>query len=255
MTNRNLSQINEYLETLPAEDIIRWAMQEFGEERVALQSSMQNTACVLMHMISHIAPRAEVIFIDTGAHFPETLALRDEYAALLHLNIKTYAPELSFEEQYERYGRHLYLYDDEFDPPGYRECCRLRKEEPFLKAVRGRFDCVIGGLTRAEGGARSLVSILSEDPRFSGYKLYPLACWDEAKVDEYLRRHNLPVHPLYEKGYASIGCACCTTPIKPGEPKRAGRWRHIREAHPERYGNDGLYCGINLEDRKKDNTS
>lgn len=250
MTRRNLTQINEYLEALPAEGIIRWAVEEFGQERLALQSSMQKTACVLMHMIAEIAPSVEVIFVDTGVHFPETLALRDKYAMQFGLNIKTYAPELSFEQQYERYGRHLYLYDDEFDPPGYRECCRLRKEEPFLKAVQGRFDCVIGGLTRAEGGTRSRIAILSEDPRFSGYKLYPLARWDEASIDEYLKRHDLPVHPLYAEGYASIGCSCCTTPVKAGEPKRAGRWRHIREAHPERYGNQGLYCGINLEDRR-----
>ncbi|MGB9691455.1 MAG: phosphoadenylyl-sulfate reductase [Candidatus Sumerlaeaceae bacterium] len=245
-----LQQANEHLEGLAPEDIIRWSLAKFGSTRVAAQASMQKTSCVLMHMISRLAPELAIIFVDTGVHFPETLELRDEYARRFNLRIVTYTPELSFEEQCERYGRHLYLFDDEFDPPGYRECCHLRKEIPFLQAVRGKFACVIGGLTRAEGGPRSSIPILSEDPRFDGYKLYPLANWTEQDVEDYIARYELPVHPLYAKGYASIGCSCCTTPIRPGEPLRAGRWRHIREAHPHRYGTSGLYCGINLEDKR-----
>jgi len=211
---------------------------------------MQKTACVLMHMVSRVAPAVEVIFVDTGAHFPETLALRDEYEQRFGLKIRTFAPALSFAEQREQFGRDLYQFDDEFDPPGYRECCRIRKEEPFLGAVRGRFDCVIGGLMRTEGGARRNIPILSEDPRFGGWKLYPLARWSNDDVEKYLAAHSLPVHPLYAHGYTSIGCHYCTTPVQPGESQRAGRWRHIREAHPERYGSTGLYCGINIEDRK-----
>lgn len=247
----DLDIVNARLESASAEDILRWAIDEFGTQRVALQSSMQKTACVLMHLVARLAPTVHVIFVDTHAHFPETLALRDEYIRRYGLDIGTYAPRETFEAQRQRYGRDLYLFDDEFDPPGYRECCRLRKELPFLEAVRGRFDCVIGGLMRAEGGTRSRIPILSYDPRFEGYKLYPLANWTEEQVDQYLAEHKLPIHPLYERGFASIGCTHCTTPIAPGEPRRAGRWRHIREAHPERYPAEGLYCGINLEDRKR----
>jgi len=250
MNAEQLKSANERLEQLEPQEILAWAIGEFGVERLALQASMQKTSCVLMHMISQLAPSMVVLFVDTGAHFPETLALRDEYARRYGLRIESHAPKLSFEEQFAQYGRHLYLFDDEFDPPGYRECCRLRKEEPFLEAVRGRFDCVVGGLMRAEGGARRSIEILSPDPRFDGYKLYPLANWSHEKIQQYIQAHELPVHPLYEQGYLSIGCTFCTTPVRPGEPPRAGRWRHIREAHPERYGNTGLYCGINLEDRK-----
>ncbi len=250
MRDIDLKQVNEHLERLSAEDILGWALKQFGPSRLAAQASMQKTSCVLMHMLGQLAPEVEIVFIDTGAHFPETLALRDEYARRYGLNIVTYQPRQTFEEQFAKYGRHLYLFDDEFEPPGYRECCRLRKEEPFLEAVNGRFDCVVGGLTRAEGGARSHIPILAEDPRFAGYKLYPLARWTEGDVEDYIAKHALPVHPLYAQGYASIGCSFCTTPVRLGEPRRAGRWRHIREAHPERYGTQGLYCGINLEDRR-----
>lgn len=247
----DLVKINETLEQMSPQEVLRWAVDMFGSKRLALQASMQNTSCVLMHMLSEIDREVEIIFVDTGAHFPETLALRDVYARRFRLNIVTYAPRLSFEEQFQQYGRHLYLFDDEFDPPGYRECCRLRKEEPFLEAVRGRFECVIGGLMRIEGGARRTISVLNYDPRFEGYKLYPLANWTFTQIDDYLASHELPNHPLYARGYKSIGCAYCTTPVKEGEPARAGRWRHIREAHPERYGEEGLYCGINLEDLSK----
>ncbi|GIX44110.1 MAG: phosphoadenylyl-sulfate reductase [Candidatus Hydrogenedentota bacterium] len=244
----DLTTLNTALSTASPQEVIRWAVDTFGA-RLAMQSSMQKTACALMHMAAEICPEIEIIFVDTGVHFPETLALRDEYQQRFHLNIRTVAPKLTWEEQFAKYGRHLYLYDDEFDPPGYRECCRLRKEIPFLEAVQGRFDAVIGGLMRAEGGTRSRIDVVSPDPRLPGYKIYPLAHWSEEQVDAYIREHDLPVHPLYAHGYASIGCHTCTTPIREGEPKRAGRWRHIREAHPERY-KDGLYCGINLEDRR-----
>ncbi|MCX7625153.1 MAG: phosphoadenylyl-sulfate reductase [Candidatus Sumerlaeaceae bacterium] len=251
ITPDELVALNEQLELMAPQQILGWAIERFGTDQVALQVSMQKTSCALMHMLSEIDRNVEVIFVDTGAHFPETLSLRDEYARRLNLKIVTYSPQQTFEEQFQQYQRHLYLFDDEFDPPGYRECCRLRKEEPFLAAVRGRFKCVIGGLMRAEGGARSSIRVLNFDPRFNGYKLYPLANWRVDDVDSYLDAHALPVHPLYARGYRSIGCTYCTTPVKEGEPSRAGRWRHIREAHPERYGQAGLYCGINLEDRVK----
>lgn len=252
MTPRaDLARINESLEQMSPQEVLRWAVERFGSERLALQASMQKSSCVLMHMVSEIDREVEIIFVDTGAHFPETLALRDEYAQRFRLRIVTYAPRLSFEEQFQQYGRHLYLFDDEFDPPGYRECCRLRKEEPFLEAVRGRFECVVGGLMRVEGGARSAIPVLNYDQRFEGYKLYPLANWTLTQIDDYIANRQLPYHALYARGYKSIGCAFCTTPVKDGEPARAGRWRHIREAHPERYGQTGLYCGINLEDRTR----
>lgn len=244
----NLSAVNAALKGMPPEDVIRWAVAEFGN-RIALQASMQKTAGVLMHMVSLIAPEMEVIFVDTGVHFPETLALRDEFARRYGLNIRSYAPARSFDEQHDEFGRHLHLFDGAANSPGYQECCRLRKEEPFLRAVQGRFDAVIGGLMREEGGAREFIATVSEDSRISGYKVYPLAFWDKSAVDSYTVRHGLPVHPLYVQGYASIGCHTCTTPVMPGESKRAGRWRHIHEANPA-LADKPLYCGINLEDRK-----
>lgn len=238
------------LETLSAQEIMRWAIETFGD-RFAVQSSMQKTGGVMMHMAGMIRPETEIIFVDTGVHFKETLETRDEYQKRFGLNIKTYHPEKTFEEQYAQFGRFLHEKDDRQPgaPEGYQHCCFLRKEVPFVTAVKGNFDAIAGGLMRSEGGNRADIPIATWDDRINAYKVYPLANWTDADVENYIREFDLPVHPLYEQGYASIGCFTCTTPILPGEDKRAGRWRHIRE-HNEDPQAQPIYCGINLEDRK-----
>ncbi len=246
----DVNAVSSRFEGATAQEILRWAVQNFGQ-RFAIQSSMQKTAGVLMHMISQIAPDTEVIFVDTGVHFGETLKIRDEFIQRYGLNIKTYLPEKTFEEQYSEHGRFLHETDDSRPdaPPGYQHCCFLRKEVPYVNAVKGRFDAIAGGLMRSEGGRRSNTPIVNWDERIDAYKIYPLALWTDEMVDAYSRENDLPVHPLYDRGFASIGCFTCTTPIQPGEDRRAGRWRHIREANPELQSKP-LYCGINLEDRK-----
>ena len=229
---------------------MRWAINTFGN-RFAVQSSMQKNGGVLMHMVSRLAPDTDIIFVDTGVHFRETLETRDIYKDRFNLNILTCHPDKTFEDQYKDFGRYLHETDDTRPGAeyGYRHCCFLRKEVPFLGAVKGKYDAVAGGLMRSEGGSRADTPVLVWDERFEGYKVYPLATWTDSDVDQYTEQHNLPVHPLYAKGYASIGCFTCTTPVRPGEEKRAGRWRHIRENSQELQAQP-IYCGINFEDRK-----
>ncbi len=245
----DLAAANRDLRDKTPRQILEWAAATFGT-RLALQSSMQKSAGMLMHLVSRVAPQTDVIFVDTGVHFAETLAIRDEFEKRLGIRMVTLHPDKSFEAQRADYGRDLYLFDGDVNPPGYQQCCQLRKEAPFTSWVRGRYDAVIGGLTRDEGGARKTIEVVNEDPRINAYKIYPLAFTTEAEIEAYTAEHGLPVHPLYARGYASIGCHTCTTPIQPGESRRAGRWRHIREANPELAGRD-LYCGINLEDLKR----
>jgi phosphoadenosine phosphosulfate reductase len=245
----DLQELNASLRGQTPKEIIQWAVDMFADG-VAVQSSMQKTAGVLMHIVSQVAPQTEIVFVDTGVHFPETLQIRDEFAQRFGLNIQTYVPDKSFDQQFSEYGHYLHEVDDSApgSPAGYRMCCRLRKELPFVAAVRGRYDAVISGLMREEGGVRSDVEVINWDDRIDAYKINPLAYWTAAQVDAYTRQHDLPVHPLYAKGYASIGCWTCTTPILPGEEQRAGRWRHIREKNAQLRGTP-LYCGINFEDR------
>lgn len=238
------------LEAMTPQQVLQWGVDTFGE-RFAVQSSMQKTAGVLMHMISQIAPSTAIIFVDTGVHFRDTLDLRDEFIRRFGVNIQSFHPEKTFEEQYHEYGRYLHESDDSIHGagPGYNFCCRLRKELPYLAAVKGRFDAVAGGLMRSEGGRRARTPIITWDERTQSYKIYPLINWTEEQVDAYTAEHDLPLHALYARGYASIGCFTCTTPIQPGEDKRAGRWRHIREQNAD-LQNQPLYCGINFEDKK-----
>ncbi|MDX9754946.1 MAG: phosphoadenylyl-sulfate reductase [bacterium] len=240
----DLDAVNTQLETYSPQDIIRWGFETFGPG-LAMLSSMQETASVLTHMLyTEGLCSVEIIFIDTGYHFPETLELRDRMIAEYGVNLKTYAPEKSPEEQFREFGRELYLKD-----PDYKMCCKLRKEIPFLKAVQP-FDAVLSGLMRSEGGARKHIPIMAEDPRNDGYKLHPLANWTRQDVDAYIHKHNVLVHPLHAQGFPSIGCYTCTTCVQPGEDERAGRWRHIREQNPD--VGTKLYCGINFSDTARE---
>jgi phosphoadenosine phosphosulfate reductase len=235
----DLPAANELLRSMSAEERIRWGVKQFGLSMVML-SSMQKTASILMHMFYRLGLENEIIFGDTGYHFHETLKLRDQYMRDYKLNIVTVYPELTPEQQEKHYGRKLYLYVD-----GQPECCRIRKEEPFLSHMRNnQRRCVINGLRQEEGGARGGIDPIRRDPRIKGYALHPIFDWTLEMVIEYIKGHSLPIHPLHAQSYPSIGCECCTTPVGPDEDERAGRWRHLR-------GEDGKgpqYCGINFTD-------
>lgn len=236
-----LTYVNSMLEGKSALEIIQWGYDTFGGG-LAMLSSMQKTASALTHMLYSLGlTDVEIIFIDTQYHFPETLQLRDELIEKYGVNIKTYTPELNPEEQFRKYGRELYLKDGD-----YQLCCQMRKEEPYLKAAEP-FYGFLSGLMRSEGGARKNIPVVAEDPRVNGYKIHPLREMTATDVEEYLKKNNVPVHPLHSRGYPSIGCATCTTPVAPDEDERAGRWRHIRE---QRGTNEKIYCGINFSDKR-----
>jgi phosphoadenosine phosphosulfate reductase len=223
-----------------AKERVAWAAKAFGDGMVLL-SSMQKTAAVLMHLFADLDLPNEVLFIDTGYHFFETLRVRDLYMRRFHLNLVTLYPDLTLEEQETRFGKKLFACAD-----GQPECCRLRKEAPLLKHLAGKkAPVVVNGLRRAEGGKRAELKVLSPDPRTGGYQFSPLFDWSEETVRAYVAAHDLPLHPLHERGYPSVGCYPCTTPVKPGEDARAGRWRHLRPAG----SNDGpKYCSVNFSD-------
>jgi phosphoadenosine phosphosulfate reductase len=202
---------------------------------------MQRTSVVLMHIFHSLGLANEILFVDTGYHFFETLRLRDQLMRRWRLNLVTLYPELTIEEQEGRFGKKLFSCSD-----GQPECCRMRKEEPLLKYFAGKPSPVlVNGLRREEGGKRANLRALGRDLRTGGYQLSPLFDWKKSDIDAYTARHELPVHPLYAKDYASIGCYPCTTPIGPGEDVRAGRWRHLRVLEGP---NAPQYCGINFSD-------
>lgn len=235
----DLVRTNERLRGLEAQDRIRWAVDTFGPHAVLL-SSMQRTASVLMHLFHRLGLENEILFADTGFHFRETLALRDEFVRRYRVNLVTLYPEMTPEAQERTFEKKLYLYLD-----GQKECCRLRKTVPFLDHMkRSGHRLTMVGLRRMEGGRRGQVEPLVPDPRIHGYTLHPIFDWTNEQVVDYLRENTVPEHPLHRRNYPSIGCECCTTPVAPDEHPRAGRWRHLREP-----GEDGpKYCNINFSD-------
>lgn len=230
---------NAALERLSAIDRVRWAVDTFGDE-VVLLSSMQKTAVVLMHFFHRLGLSNEVLFVDTGYHFFETLKMRDEYMRRYKLNLVTLYPTSTIEEQEKLHGGKLFATLE-----GQPECCRMRKEVPLLAHLETkRAPVLVNGLRRAEGGKRRNIKPLGEDRRTGGYQLSPIFDWSSDDITAYIAEHNLLVHPLHAASYPSIGCYPCTTPVEPGEDARAGRWRHLRvlsDAAPQ-------YCQINFSD-------
>lgn len=226
-------------ERMSAEERLAAVDRHYGDGALML-TSLQKPSGVLMHMIHRLKLSTYILFVDTQFHFQETLDLRDEFAKRLNLEIHTAYPELNPEEQEKKYGCLLYNFVD-----GQPTCCNLRKEEPFLRVAGERkVKALISSLMRAEDGKRKNIKPIAWDARLSCPVYHPIYDWTEEQLEEYTRANDVPVHALYAKGYPSIGCWPCTTPIYPGEDKRAGRWRHLRQAD----GSQPQYCNINFGD-------
>lgn len=233
ITQADLNEINKTFEDRSPLDIIRWTYEIFGE-RVAVLSAMQRAGSMVCHMLGQHQLNIPVLFVDTGVNFQETLDTRDRLAKEYGLKVITLIPKLTMEEQIREFGV-LYL-----TPEGQKTCCQMRKVDPLLQA-KGRFDCLIGSLRRAEGGKRGNIPILSVDTQMNCVRANPLANTSDEELKSYLSDHEVIINPLHAQGYTTIGCNRCTTPVLPDEPKRAGRWRHL--------GMWSAYCEINPTDR------
>ena len=194
--------------------------------RTALVSSFGAESSVLLHIVASVDRSTPIVFLDTGKHFPETLAYRDQLVARFGLSnlINARPDQLSLAQS----DRHDQLFANDPDL-----CCHIRKTEPLEAALRG-FAAWITGRKRFQGGLRANLATIETEPASGRLKLNPLAGWSADRIDAYRRDYGLPVHPLAERGYRSIGCAPCTKPIQPSEPARAGRWA----------GMEKLECGI-----------
>ncbi len=232
ITQADLNRVARTFEDRSPEDLIRWAHETFGS-RLAAISAMQQSGSILSHMISRLELDVLILFVDTGVMFQETLDTRDRIAGEYGVQIRTLHPELTMVEQTKQYGV-LYL-----TPEGQQQCCHMRKVDPLLR-VKGQYDALMGSLRRADGGRRGDCPILAIDTEMNAIRINPLANFSDEQLEEYLKTHPVIVNPLHSQGFSTIGCNRCTTPVLPGEPKRAGRWRHL--------GPWSMYCGINPTD-------
>lgn len=201
------------LELAPAETIIEWAAATFGD-RFAITSSMGDA--VLAHLASRVVPGIDVVFLDTGYHFVETIGTRDAVEATLDVTLRTVRPELSVAEQDAQHGPELYRTDPD-------RCCAMRKVEP-LRRTLASYDAWATGLRRAETHDRVIAPVIGWDARKQKVKVSPIARWSDEQVETYIAEHGVLVNPLVHDGYPSIGCWPCTRRVAPGDDARSGRW-------------------------------
>jgi phosphoadenosine phosphosulfate reductase len=201
------------LEGAPAEEIAKWATDTFGA-RFCVTSSMADA--VVAHLFSRVAPGVDVVFLDTGLHFPETLKVRDTVAATMNVNVRSIRPRRTVGQQDGDFGPRLFARSPD-------ECCYLRKVEPLERALAD-YDAWATGLRRDESPTRADTPVVAFDPKRGKVKVNPIAAWTQADVDAYIAQWDVPVNELFAGGYSSIGCWPCTRRTQPGEDPRAGRW-------------------------------
>lgn len=212
-----LAEISRTFEHRPASALVAWAYDRFGDDLV-LASSFQD--CVLIDIVYKTVPDVEVAFLDTQYHFAETLWYVEQVRRRYGLNLRVITPDATPDDLWHN------------DPDA---CCRVRKVEPLNRALTGKA-AWMSGVRRDESPARARTPLVSFDVARGLVKVNPLATWTEADVAGYVTDHDLPVHPLSERGYTSIGCWPCTRPVAEGEDTRAGRWA----------GLDKTECGLHL---------
>jgi phosphoadenosine phosphosulfate reductase len=196
-----------------AEQVLAWAAEVFGA-RLVVASNMQDA--VLVDLAAKARPGVDVLFLDTGYHFAETIGTRDAVEAVYDVTIVNATPEHSVEEQDSLLGKDLFARDP-------NQCCALRKVAP-LQNTLARYDAWVTGVRRVEAPTRAGTPLVSYDEKFGLVKVNPIAAWSDDEMDAYIAEHGILVNPLVSEGYPSIGCAPCTARPAPGADKRSGRW-------------------------------
>ncbi len=221
------SRTDAELERFSAEELIRWAHEEFGA-RLCLSCSWQKQSSVLVHMVSELGLGIDVIELDTHLFFRETYQTRERLVERYGLSLVR--PDvLTVAEQHRQEGPNLW----ERDPD---RCCHLRKVEPLIRALEP-YDAWTSGIRRDQSPSRATTKKVERSERYGVWKIQPLADWSERDVWEYIVANDIPFNPLHDAGYRSIGCIPCTRPTRPDEEERAGRWA----------GSDKLECGLHVE--------
>ncbi|MEW6237967.1 MAG: phosphoadenylyl-sulfate reductase [Candidatus Omnitrophota bacterium] len=215
------------LERASTKVILRWAWETLGTG-VFVSSSFQTQSVPLLHIVSQVCPQMTVLFLDTGYHFPETLAFRDELQKAFGLKIRTIRPISAGSQSDIAQESPLYSVNPDL-------CCHLNKVKPMRMALEDALGW-ISGVRRDQTSRRAELKVVEAEP--SGIlKIHPMLHWRREEIWDYIKNHNLPKHPLHGQGYRSIGCAPCTRPAGQGEDDRDGRWP----------GREKTECGLHTQ--------
>jgi phosphoadenosine phosphosulfate reductase len=208
-----------------AEDVIRWADERLGQ-RIVVATSLQDA--VVIDLAARVRPGIDVLFLDTGYHFAETIGMRDAVQAQYPIRMLSVQPGQTVAEQDETHGKELFASNPDL-------CCHLRKVVP-LNTMLAMYDGWVTGLRRSETPNRSSAGPIEWDTQREMVKINPIVDWDDDAVQGYIRDNNILVNPLRDEGYPSIGCAPCTAKVLDGGDPRSGRWT----------GFDKRECGLHL---------
>lgn len=231
----DLDTLNAMFETAEPAQVVDWGVKQFGTENIAMSSSFGAESAVLLHMATRAFPRIKVIFVNTGYLFPETHAHMEDLRRRLDLNVWIYRTHQD---------PIAYLHQAGEDNPKWRKdidsCCGANKIEPFDRAMAElKPRAWFRGIRRDQSASRKDAKFIQWHNRHRCYAISPLLNMTRRDIHGYLKKHELPYHPLFDKGYVSIGCnpLSCTRPIQIGDDQRAGRWA----------GSDKIECGINVD--------
>ncbi|MGY1946727.1 phosphoadenylyl-sulfate reductase [Nocardia asiatica] len=201
------------LDGASATELLQWTEDTFGANYI-VASNMQDG--VLVHLAAGVRAGVDVLFLDTGYHFAETIGTRDAVEAVYGVNVINVRPEHTVTEQDQLLGKDLFAREP-------NECCRLRKVVPLQKSLAG-YNAWVTGIRRVEAPTRANAPLISFDEAFGLVKINPIAPWSDEEMQDYIEKHGILVNPLVEEGYPSIGCAPCTRKPEPGSDPRSGRW-------------------------------
>ncbi len=207
-----------------AEEVVAWVAREVGTDLAAVACSMADA--VLPHVVAAAMPFVDVLFLDTGYHFPETVGTRDAVATTMAVTVVDVLPRLTVAEQDAEHGKDLWSRDP-------AACCAMRKVEPLTRTLAG-YEVWFTGVRRDEAPTRTNTPLITFDEKNGLIKVNPLAAWSSDDLYGYAARHGVPLNPLLDDGYPSIGCGPCTRRVAPGEDPRSGRWA----------GFDKTECGL-----------
>jgi phosphoadenosine phosphosulfate reductase len=238
----DIDALNPIFETSEPQRIVEWACTTFGNDLV-MSSSFGEQAAVLIHMAIQHIPDVRIIFVDTGYLFPETHGFMEEMRKRFNLNVWTYRT---------RNDPIAYLHQAGEENPTWRKdvdrCCAANKNEPFARAFKDLAPKAwLRGPRRDQAETRKDFKFVEWFKRYNCWAISPLLNWTSRDVGKYMKTHDLPYHPLVEKGYMSIGCNpnSCTRVTMPGEDPRAGRFA----------GQAKVECGINLDSNSLDSAN
>jgi phosphoadenosine phosphosulfate reductase len=209
-------QLNERLSGASTEEVLRWTDESFGSS-ASFGTGFGVEGCLLIHMIATQELAIDLFTLDTGLFFDETYQLWERLEQRYGCRIRAVTPTLTLHEQRRRYGVELWLTNPD-------ECCRIRKVVPLENALAGK-QAWLSGIRADQTRTRAQTERVQWNDRFQLLKISPLLHWTNEQVWSFVREHDIPYNPMHERGFPSIGCWPCTTPVTHGEDPRAGRWR------------------------------